>query len=280
MPYPTDQPPTTPHQMPSGGLLFRAFQQAQPSIPPEQWLTNERPAIPIQSRLTASQPARHREGSHVSTVNQDGSSLSQVSTLRSRSNRWIRLGVVLAIILAGIWGVSLLPLSTLFTSTLHSTPVPQTSASTVPQSGTPGTSSAASPTPSALAITDIQQITATFLAAYFTWSASDSDEAYTSHWRPFVADAAARDLIQAAPRSTLDAGNDGAATSQPPAIPPSAVQIGNQQALVQMAWTIQVLPAGGELIQWQTRRVQATLSLIKNASSWQITQASWTSTSG
>ncbi len=265
-----------PDHMPSGGLLRRAFQQAEPPVPPEQWLTQERPALAVRSQPAASQPASRRE---VSQGQQARPAAPTPPASRSKSSRWIMLGSVLVLILAGIWAVKHPSASIPAQSAQagRATPASNLPTATAPASAS-GTPSAASPTPSASATTGIQQLSAAFLAAYFTWSASDSDATYTSHWHPFVADTAARDLVQAAPRLTLDDGNDGAATSAAPTIPASAVQISGKQARVQVAWTIRVLPDGGELVQWQTRRIQATLTLIASASGWQIAGAVWTST--
>ena len=178
----------------------------------------------------------------------------------------------LALLLPGLWALSQL----VATSTPTSPPRGQ---ATLPLNAS-ATSSAVSSTPAASVPRSLQQVTAHFLAAYFTWSAGDNDAAYTSRWRPFVADGAARDLLQAAPHLTLDGGNDGAASSPVPVIPASAVAGDSQQAQVQVTWAIQVLPPGGELVQWQPRRIQARVDLLQGASGWLIALVTWSSTSG
>lgn len=280
MPYPTE-PPAMSHHMPHGGLLRRALQQAQPPVPPEQWLTQERPTGSIRSQSKASQLTRPEKASQDPQACPAGPSAPQPPASRGRPSRWVMPGMALALILAGVWALSHLnaPSPTQSAPTAHPTPVSHAPTAPAPAASALATPPAASPTPSAPATTGIQQITAQFLAAYFTWRASDSDQTYTSHWRPFVADAAAHDLIQTVPRLTLDDGNDGAATSPTPSIPASAVQISSQQARVQIVWAIRVLPDGGELVQWQTRRIQAAVNLIENTSGWQIVAAAWTSTS-
>ncbi len=279
MPYSSNQSPIKPRQTPPGGLLRRAFQQTQPSVPPEQWLTRERPSISSR-QITARQPAHPRQappGPYARPpVPEDAAS----PDARSRSNRWIMLGIVLVLLLGGLWAIGHLGagVSTQSSQTPRPTLAPNAPTPTAHPASASATP-AASPTPTASAASSIRQITVQFLAAYFTWSVGESNEAYISRWRSFVADAAARDLIQSAPRLTLDAGDDSAASNSAPTIPTSAIKISSQQAQVHVAWTIRVLPPGGEQVQWQPRRIQATITLMQGASGWQITNAAWSSAS-
>lgn len=150
-------------------------------------------------------------------------------------------------------------------------PVPTTPAST------PGRAPSA---PAASATANQQdsaaQAAATFLAASFTWQATDTDNAYAERWLALVAPDARRDLLLAAPRLTLDQGADTAAQSPTPALDAVPGQLGQVQA----RWTIQVLPAGGEQVAWQPRQIEATLTLIQTTTGWQVTALTWTSSPG
>lgn len=280
MAYPPDHHPTAPPRPPPGGLLRRAFQQAHPPVPPERWLTQDHAPRPSRSQSPVRRSVGSRQAPRVPSAPAATPAASTSPASRGRPSRWMLLGLVLALILAGIWAVAhrSAPTSTQAPPTSRATLGPNAPTSMTPSASASGTPSTAASTPSASAIKSIQQDSTQFLAAYFTWSASDSNDTYLSHWRPFVADAALRDLSQAAPRLSLDEGNDSAAASLAPAIPTSAVQISSQHAQVQVIWTIQVLPPGAELVQWQTRQIQATLSLVQNASGWQIVSVTWTST--
>jgi len=140
-----------------------------------------------------------------------------------------------------------------------------------PTSSTP-TSIRPAPTPASALLA-----TSAFLAAYFSWSAGMSDADYRGSWLPLVESTAASALLMAAPRLTLDQGSDNAATSPREDVPASALTLQSQEAQVQIIWQINVLPAGGELVAWQARTIQAMVSLLPTAEVWQIADIVWQS---
>lgn len=138
-----------------------------------------------------------------------------------------------------------------------------------------GKSPAPSPTAQVIPETP-QHLTARFLMAYWSWSATETGQSYLNSWRPLVADRALTDLEASSPRLTLDSGNDGAARSAAPTIEASAVrQLPGDQAEVAVRWTIEVLRAG-EGAQWTPRRVQATVDLIQTSTGWLVSLLNWT----
>jgi hypothetical protein len=121
---------------------------------------------------------------------------------------------------------------------------------------------------------------AAFLAAYFSWDARDTDSTYAQRWQPYVAPSALPALVSSEPLMTLDHGNDVAAKSPMPVMPPPATQQETGASFV-VAWTIQVLPEGGEGAAWQPRQVQAALSLVKAANgTWMVNTVVWSSQEG
>jgi hypothetical protein len=135
----------------------------------------------------------------------------------------------------------------------------------------------ATSTPLALARSPTE-VTAAFLAAYFTWASGEEDATYVGGWQPAVDPAALALLIRNAPRLLLDGGADAAATAPAPvvgALPPGT----SGQIQVRVTWDIAVLPAGGELARWQPRRIQATVALLSLAGAgWRVAGLTWTST--
>jgi hypothetical protein len=118
---------------------------------------------------------------------------------------------------------------------------------------------------------------AAFLAAYFSWDARDTDSTYAQRWQPYVAPSALPALVSSEPLFTLDNGNDVAAKSPMPTLLPPATQQETGAAFV-VAWTIQVLPEGGEGAAWQPRHVQAALSLMEAANgTWLVNAVVWSS---
>ncbi len=126
----------------------------------------------------------------------------------------------------------------------------------------------------------LNQQAAAFLAAYFSWDARDTDASYAQRWQPYVAPPALPALISSEPLLTLDHGNDVSAKSPMPLMPQPATQQATGASFV-VAWTIQVLPEGGEGAAWQPRQVQATLSLVKAADgTWMVNTVVWSSQGG
>ena len=133
-----------------------------------------------------------------------------------------------------------------------------------------------SPTSSPLAGLPPPLLAARFLGAYFTWEPTESDTAYVGSWQPAVEASALAVLIRNAPRLLLDGGADGAANGEHVPVAPFPLGHTGQQVQVQVTWTVQVWPAGGELTQWQARAVQATVALIESApGGWQVAGLSW-----
>jgi hypothetical protein len=144
------------------------------------------------------------------------------------------------------------------------------------QPPTPSSASNPAATPPAPQQGSPQQVAAQFLAAYFSWTPDESDQDYLKTWRALVVDTSVANLATAAPRLTLDNGDDSAATCPRLDIPASAVERKGGQAQMSFTWSIQVLPAGGELAHAQPRRIQATLGLVQNTTSWLIATIGWT----
>lgn len=194
--------------------------------------------------------------------------------------RWIVRGLVLAIIVAGL-------LIAVHQGNLSASPTTSRSQTTPGQAATPGRAGAArpatpqpestqTPPPTVGAASQPQDTAAAFLAAYFSWSASESDQAYIETWRTLVQGTSVADLAAASPRLALDGGNDDQAKSTLPSIPASAVTSQREQAHILFAWTILVLPAGGELVQWEPRSISATIDLLHTGTGWAISNIGWT----
>ncbi len=121
-----------------------------------------------------------------------------------------------------------------------------------------------------------QHLTARFLAAYWSWSATQTMQGYIASWRPMVTEGALIDLEQASPRLTLDGGNESAAGSVAPTIAAGAVQqFAGDQAEVAVSWTIQVLRAGEGAL-WMSLQVQATVDLVQTSTGWLVSLLNWT----
>jgi hypothetical protein len=122
------------------------------------------------------------------------------------------------------------------------------------------------------------EVATRFLVGYFTWQPAESDSSYVDGWQSVVVPNALALCIKNAPRLLLDEGTDSAASGGALRVAPGALQLNGQQAQLSVSWTVQVLPAGGELARWQNRLVQATVALIQGAGSlWQIGGVLWTS---
>ncbi len=143
-------------------------------------------------------------------------------------------------------------------------------------SPTPATATA--PTASELSGSSPTQVATRFLIGYFTWQPAESDASYVHRWQSVVEAEALALCIQNAPRLLLDEGADSAASGGTLQIPPGALQLAGQQGQLTVTWTVQVLPAGGELVEWQTRLIEATVALIQSADSlWHIGGVLWAS---
>ena len=262
----------------------------QPPVPQEQWLTPGRsaphrsarsgPALPTQPRSRVLTPAprdqQERPPIHRLPPPWDDSEPLPRKPLGARG-RWIVRGLVLAVIVTGL----LIALSQGNSAPSAAQPTPghttMPSKTQPPRQATPQPTNAPPATPPASSAVSPQDLAAQFLAAYFSWTAGESDQDYLKTWRALVVDASVADLDTASPRLTLDNGTDDAATSPTPIIPASAETSQDGQAQIILTWTIQVLPAGGELTQPESRRIQATLDLIQHTTSWFITNIGWTS---
>jgi hypothetical protein len=283
-----NHPPSSKPHITRAGLLSPRQEADRPRVPPAEWLQPARPIPQRLGRASAPLPPQPKSnqllaGSHQHQplprrplLGDDPGPLPR-KPLGARG-RWIIRGVVLAIILAGLF----IAFTEGRTTPAASTPAHHqaTPGQTTMPSGTqptppPTTTPAATPTTSPAV--SPQRLAAQFLAAYFHWTATQSDQDYRAAWRALVGSASVADLTMAAPRLTLDGGTDSAATSPLPDIPSAAVVSQHGQARIALTWTIQVLPAGGELVQWQPRRIQATLTLMQSQTSWVVRTIRWTS---
>jgi hypothetical protein len=150
--------------------------------------------------------------------------------------------------------------------------------SSAPAAGSPQPAQTASvpiSSPTAISTGTLQDPqAAAFLAAYFSWDARDTDSTYAQRWQPYVAPPALPALVSSEPLLTLDHGNDVAARSPMPAMPPQATPPGTTASMV--VWTIQVLPEGGEGAAWLPRQVRAALSLMEVANgTWMVSAVVW-----
>lgn len=186
-----------------------------------------------------------------------------------------RLGLrsfVLRLALALVLGVLVLHLVPHQQVASTAMPSPRSGGSAHVTSGAGQTPLPASTTPAEQA-SPLAQVATSFLSAYFSWQATDTDNAYAGRWLPDVAPAARRDLLLASPRLTLDSGADSAAESPAPLLSAEVLQRGPAQVV----WTIQVLPPGGEQVAWQPRQIVARLSLIQTTTGPQVISITWTS---
>jgi hypothetical protein len=118
------------------------------------------------------------------------------------------------------------------------------------------------------------------LAAYFTWEAAESDATYVSSWQGWAEADALALLIKNSPRLLLDQGADSAANNRAFQVPPGVLSQALGQAQLDVTWTMQVLPAGGEMAAWQVRQLQASVALVQAGGvGWQVAGLTWTSRS-
>ena len=122
-----------------------------------------------------------------------------------------------------------------------------------------------------------EQVTATFLLAYFTWDETENDQAYVQSWSQDVPSTAIAALDSASPRLWLDNGNDSAAKSSVPPISEASVQIHQGSAQIQTNWPIQIVPKATESAAWQTKQIQATVWLAQSGTTWLVTNLTWQS---
>ncbi len=123
----------------------------------------------------------------------------------------------------------------------------------------------------------IEQVVPAFVAAYFTWNADESDQAYVAVWARYVTADALAALVKAAPRLSLDDGNDNDARSPAPPVAQSAIQTQGQTAQVQISWVMQVAPPAADQAVWQPRSIQATVWLTQVGAGWLVSNISWVS---
>ncbi len=160
--------------------------------------------------------------------------------------------------------------------------------STAGASGTPTTAPAgtatvttptgATPTPAPTTIVNNlppEKVAGNFLAAYFTWDGPQEEKDYTQNWAWMVAPGSLAALEQAAPRHTLDNGNDVAAQSPTPNVPGSAIHLHQQTAIIDFNWTVEVIPPGGELSTWVPREMHSEVTLARSSAGWQVTNVTW-----
>lgn len=119
------------------------------------------------------------------------------------------------------------------------------------------------------------QLTRNFLAAYFPWDAPQEEAAYIQTWAWLVAPGSLAALEKAAPRYHLDNGEDVAAHSPMPSFPASAIHIQQQHAEINVNWTIEVIPPGGELSTWAPRELHAQVTLERGTAGWQVMDVTW-----
>lgn len=188
--------------------------------------------------------------------------------------RWIVRGLVFLILLTGL----LLTLTQRGDPSTTSTPIQHqaTPARSSSPTGTPATSHPTS-TPTTSSARKLQDAASQFFEAYFSWSGGESEQAYLASWQDLVVHTSFSSLATASPRLALDNGNDSQATCAAPSIPVDAIEQQGNQAHVIFTWSIQVLPAGGELATWQIRHIQATIDLIQTTPGWLVSNIGWTS---
>lgn len=247
--------------------------QARPTLPGR---LVPPPPLEARGRSTVAPPTRSRMREALSAARRQAGALPPPAPSRPLSGRgrWIIRAVVLLLLLGGgviAWTQgSASPAGT--GPAAHSPAAPAPSAASPGQPTLPPQATSTSPALSAQAAL---QVTAQFLAAYFSWSASERDATYIQGWQPLVQPIAGGGLLMAAPRSALDQGEDAAASSPQPRLGAAACHLENPQAVVQATWPIRVLPSGGELVQWQARLIQATVWLTQSPSGWQVSATSW-----
>lgn len=123
----------------------------------------------------------------------------------------------------------------------------------------------------------IEQVVPAFLAAYFTWNGAESDQAYVAVWARYVTADALAALVKAAPRLSLDDGNDNDARSPAPPVAPGTIQAQGSTAQVKVSWEMQVAPPAADQAVWQPRSIQATVWLTQVGAGWLVSNISWVS---
>lgn len=118
-----------------------------------------------------------------------------------------------------------------------------------------------------------EQVAAQFLAAYFTWSNTDTQQVYVQRWSRLVVPASVTKLAATSPRQSLDSGNDRAAQSKAPLITADSLLVQQQSAQVAITWTIQVVPKGDT--SWQPRAIQASVWLTQANTAWLVKDVIW-----
>jgi hypothetical protein len=192
-----------------------------------------------------------------------------------------RLLIVVALLIV-VWFVGLRQGPTTQTSpAAHATTTPRASSAPTTAPATTATATAPTPTPATPAPTTPasslppEQVAENFLAAYFTWDAPQDDKDYTQTWAWMAAPGSVATLEKAAPRHYLDNGNDVAAQSPTPNVPASAIHVQGQTATVEVNWTVEVIPPGGELSTWAPRELHGEVTLTHSQAGWQVTNVTW-----
>lgn len=255
---------------PAQSGILRRYQPARPNLPSEVRPAPRQRQATREHTPTSGRSARLRAAFAAWQEARRDRPVPPPSNPRSRRRgvRWflVQLGLAILLGLLALHIVSHQPGG----ASQRPAPVQQ---ATAPAPSPPSTGAARGTPPSTVEPQPPAVVVATFLSAYFSWKATDPDTAYAQHWLPYVAPDARRDLLMAAPRLALDKGADSAANSPAPAV----AQAARPGEPTQVAWTIQVLPPGGEQVTWQPRHIQASLTLIQTSSGWQVVSMTWTS---
>jgi hypothetical protein len=189
--------------------------------------------------------------------------------------------LIIAVLLVVVWFVAHLGSNnqTSPTTRTTSTTVSSSAPTTVPAKTAPAgapTPTLATPAPTAPASNlPPEQVAENFLAAYFTWDAPQDEKDYTQTWAWMVAPDSVATLEKAAPRHYLDDGNDVAAQSPTPNVPASAIHIQGQTATIEVNWTVEVIPPGGELSTWAPRELHGEVTLTHSQAGWQVINVTW-----